>query len=301
MIPPSIDVVIATHRRPELLRRAIEGVTSQTYPGVIRCLVVFDRSAPDHSLVRTGPHRPVQVLTNTRTPGLAGARNSGILAGEGDLVAFCDDDDVWLPDKASLQVRLLAERSVPTSVTGIIVEYDGRSTPRIPDPRELTLATLARTRVMAAHPSSVMVRRDVLVDEIGLVDEEIPGSYGEDFDWILRAAAVGGFAVVTQPLVRVMWGGSQFSRQWQTIIDAIDYGLAKHPVFHQDPRALGRLYGRRAFALAALGSPGALRAVARTLRVAPTEKRAWLAAAVALHVVSADRLMDLAHRRGHGI
>jgi glycosyltransferase involved in cell wall biosynthesis len=301
MLPPSIDVVIATHRRPELLRRAIEGVTGQTYPGVIRCLVVFDQSSPDHSLVRTDAHRPVEVLTNTRAPGLAGARNSGILAGEGDLVAFCDDDDVWLPDKASLQVRKLAERAEPTSVTGIIVEYDGRSIPRVPDPRDLTLATLARTRVMAAHPSSVMVRRDVLVHEIGLVDEEIPGSYGEDFDWILRAAQVGGFAVVTEPLVRVMWGGSQFSRQWQTIIDAIDYGLAKHPVFHEDPRALGRLYGRRAFALAALGSREALPAVARTLRVAPTERRAWLAAAVALHLVSANRLMDLAHRRGHGI
>lgn len=298
---PSIDVVIATHWRPELLRRAIDGVTSQTYPGVIRCLVVFDQSSPDRSLVRAGPHRPVEVLTNTRTPGLAGARNSGILAGEGDLVAFCDDDDVWLPDKASLQVRTLAGHAGPTSVTGIIVEYDGRSITRVPDPRDLTLATLARTRVMAAHPSSVMVRRDVLLDEIGLVDEEIPGSYGEDFDWILRAAQVGGFAVVPQPLVRVRWGGSQFSRQWQTIIDAIDYGIAKHPVFHEDPRALGRLYGRRAFALAALGSPEALPAVARTLRVAPTEKRAWLAAAVALHLVSANRLMDLAHRRGHGI
>ncbi|HEU4811927.1 MAG TPA: glycosyltransferase family 2 protein [Nocardioides sp.] len=301
MIPPSIDVVIATHQRPDLLRRAIEGVTSQTYPGVIRCLVVFDRSSPDLSLVRTGPHRPVDVLTNTRTPGLAGARNCGILAGEGDLVAFCDDDDAWLPEKASLQVRKLAEHAGPTSVTGIIIEYDGHSIVRIPDPEDLTLATLARNRVMAAHPSSVMVRRDALVNDIGLVDEEIPGSYGEDFDWILRAAEVGGFAVVTQPLVRVKWGGSQFSRQWQTIIDAIDYGLAKHPVFHEDPRALGRLYGRRAFALAALGNREALPAVARTLRVAPTERRAWLAAAVALHLVSAERLMDLAHRRGHGI
>ena len=92
MIPPSIDVVIATHQRPDLLRRAIEGVTSQTYPGVIRCLVVFDRSSPDLSLVRTGPHRPVDVLTNTRTPGLAGARNSGILAGEGEQI------DLLLPE-----------------------------------------------------------------------------------------------------------------------------------------------------------------------------------------------------------
>jgi hypothetical protein len=73
-------------------------------------------------------------------------------------------------------------------------------------------------------------------------------------------------------------------------------------VFHEDPQALGRLYGRRAFALAALGrSREGLRAAARTIRVAPKEKRAYLAALVSLRLISAERLMRVAHRRGHGI
>ena len=100
---------------------------------------------------------------------------------------------------------------------------------------------------------------------------------------------------------RVRWGRSTFAQDWQTIIDAIDYGLAKNPVFSKDRRALGRLYGRRAFALAALGKGGVSTAVARTLRVAPFEGRAYLAAAVRLHLTTAPWLMDLAHKRGHGI
>jgi glycosyltransferase involved in cell wall biosynthesis len=298
---PRIDAIIATRDRPELVREAIDAVWNQAYPGQIRCLVVFDQSEPDPTLCRRTENRSVEVLRNARTPGLAGARNTGILAGDGDLVAFCDDDDLWLPDKCRLQVWALDAAGASTAVSGIAVEYRHEVWARIPDPADLDVATLARRRVMEAHPSTVLVRRGTLVDTIGLVDEAIPGGYGEDFDWMLRAAAHGPIAVVPHAMVRVRWGRSAFAQDWQTIIDAIDYGLAKNPVFSKDRRALGRLYGRRAFALAALGRGGVSAAVARTLRVAPLERRAYLAAAVRLHLTTAPWLMDLAHKRGHGI
>jgi len=300
---PDVDVVVATRDRPALVREAIAGVVGQRYAGRIRCIVVFDRSTPDVALIRRdrGDGRTVDVVSNHRTPGLAGARNTGILAGGSDLVAFCDDDDVWLPGKLEAQVRALSRGGPPTCVSGIEVDYAGTRTTRVPAPADLELGVLVRRRSMAAHPSTVVVRRHELLTRIGLVDEEIPGSYGEDFDWMIRAAGNGGFHLVAAPLVRVRWGGSQFSRQWATIVAAIDYGLAKHPAFHEDRRALARLLGRKAFALAALGQPDALRWAARTARAWPREPRAYLAVLVALRVVSAERLLDLAHRRGRGI
>lgn len=301
LVLPDVDVVIATHDRPVLVREAIAAVRDQDYAGRVRVIVVFDRSAPDPTLVSDDPRRPVDVVANERSPGLAGARNTGIMAGTAELVGFCDDDDLWLPGKLDGQVRALMTGGPPTCVTGIEIAYDGTLTPRVPAPADLELRHLVRRRVMEAHPSTVVVRRDALLTRIGLVDEEIPGSYGEDFDWMIRAAGAGGFHLVATPLVRVRWGGSQFSRQWATIVEAIDYGLAKHPAFHEDRRALARLLGRKAFALAALGRPDALRWAGRTARTWPREPRAYLAAAVALHLVSADRLLDLAHRRGHGI
>jgi hypothetical protein len=93
-----------------------------------------------------------------------------------------------------------------------------------------------------------------------------------------------------------------FSRDWKTIIDAIDYMIAKHEVFRSDRRALARLYGRRAFANAALGeTKESLRDSWRTVRSSVTEKRAYVSLLVAAHLVSAPRLLDLAHRRGRGI
>ncbi|KRB80002.1 hypothetical protein ASE01_00375 [Nocardioides sp. Root190] len=298
---PTVDVVIATHDRPEMVREAIAAVLDQDYEGPVRCLVVHDRTTPDADLNLSAPGREVRVLGNDRSPGLAGARNTGILAGDSELVAFCDDDDVWLPGKLRRQVAELVRGGPPTCVTGIEVVYDGTSTPRVPAPADLELPTLVRRRVMEAHPSSVVVRRTDLLDVIGLVDEQIPGSYGEDFDWMLRAAAAGGFHLVAAPLVRVRWGGSQFSRKWRTIVEAIDYGLAKHPAFSADRHAHARLLGRRAFALAALRDREALPTLARTIRTRPLEPRSYLALAILLRLTTAERLLDIAHRRGHGI
>ena len=299
---PRVDVVVATRNRPDLLRLALDAIWNQSYAGEIVCQVVFDQCDPDEAVARSGPRRNIVAMTNSRTPGLAGARNSGILAGSGRLVAFCDDDDEWLATKIEKQVEALTGSSAITSVTGIIVLYADSSVERVPRAEDMTLRGLVRDRVMEAHPSTVMVRRDALLGPIGLVDEELPGSYGEDFDWIIRAAQAGEFAVVAEPLVKVRWGQSMFSQRWQTIADALDYILAKHSVFHEDPRALGRVYGQRAFALAALGQTlPALRLAYRTVRVNPRERRAYLAGAVALRLVSAQRLMRIAHSRGHGI
>jgi len=300
---PLVTVVIATHHRPELLRVALDSVRAQDYAGPIECVVVFDQSTPDLDLVDETPGRTVRVVANVeRTPGLAGARNTGILAAHGDLVAFCDDDDSWAPRKVRLQVEALADEAALTVVTGITVLYADREVDRVPQPGDVTLAKLARRRVMEAHPSSVMVRRTALLGTIGLVDEAIPGSYGEDYDWILRAAQAGPVAVVPEPLVRVQWGQSLFSRRWQTIIDWNEYAIAKHPVLSADRHGLARLLGQRAFALAALGRRKESLAVSRrVVRLHLTEPRAWIAAAVALRLVSAERVMDTLHKRGHGI
>lgn len=298
---PGVDVVIATHDRPMLVRQAIDAVLDQTYAGEVRVVVVHDRTVLDLGLRRSMPGRSVDVIANHRRPGLAGARNSGIDHGELELVAFCDDDDVWLPGKLEQQVERLEASGAATCVSGILVEYADRTVPRVPGTEELSLTQLVRHRTMAAHPSTVLVRRDALLERIGLVDESIPGGYGEDFDWILRAAQSGPVTVVDQPLVRVRWGQSQFSQGWETIVAAIDHGIARNPVFRTDRRALGRLYGRRSFALAAMGSREVWPTLVRTLRLAPLEPRVWLATAVAMRLVSAERLMDLAHRRGHGI
>lgn len=306
MSAPSVSAVVATRDRPELLRRAVRSILDQDYAGRVQCVVVFDQAEPEDlsDVMPTEPggaERSLTVVRNTRTPGLAGARNSGARKATGELLAFCDDDDEWLPGKLSAQVEELGPVGADVVVTGIEVVYGAHRAQRIPQ-GTVTLDTLLRSRAAEVHPSTILVRREAFDGPIGPVDEQIPGSYGEDYDWLLRAAAHGPIAVVAVPLVRVHWGGSYFADRWQMIADSIRYLVDKHPELLRSRANAARLFGQMAFAHAALGQRGrAVRWAWRGFLKRPLEPRPYLAAGVAAGLLSPARVQARANRAGRGI
>jgi len=299
----SVTVVIATRDRPELLRRAIEAVAAQRHDQSVEIVVVFDRSEPDWSLELEGDDLRIIVTANARTSGLAGARNSGVDKASNCWIAFCDDDDEWLPGKLQAQFDALAHHlEARAACTGILIRYQGTDTARMPDPAKLGFDDFLRDRMTEVHPSSWLVHRETLVSEIGPVDEQIPGGYAEDYDLFLRTAAVCPIAVAPQPLVRVWWhGASFFFERWRTIDDALDHLVDKYPEFEQHPRGLARIRGQQAVAQAAMGRRGdAIKTVLSAARLHPTEKRLPLALAVACGL-KAETALKAAHRFGKGI
>jgi glycosyltransferase involved in cell wall biosynthesis len=299
----SVSVVIATRDRPELLRRAIDGVAAQRHDQPVEVVVVFDRCEPDRSLERDDDGLRVVVIGNARTPGLAGARNSGIDKASNAWIAFCDDDDEWLPGK--LQAQFDAIEATPgarAACTGILIRYRDTDTARMPDPARLGFADFLRDRMTEVHPSSLLVHRETLVTEIGPVDEDIPGSYGEDYDLMLRTARLTPIAVAGQPLVRVWWhGASYFFERWRTIDEALDHLVAKYPEFGDHPAGLARIRGQQAVAQAAMGRRArALVTVCRVIRLRPTEKR-WPLALAVVCGLPAETALSWAHRFGKGI
>jgi len=301
---PALSVIICTLNRPELLRQAIAAVAAQTVDAVIETIVVFDRSDPDTTLEVTGGNRPVRVTVNAHTPGLPGGRNTGVDLARAPLVAFCDDDDVWLPEKVARQFAVLErDPAVDVVVTGVRVVMNDVEIDRTLDRAEITFHDLLEDRVMEAHPSTVMVRREAFVDRIGPADEEIPGGYAEDYEWLLRAARIHPVAVVREPLVKIIWQGqSYFIAKWQMIADALEYLLAAFPEFASVPSGEARIRGQRSFALAALGKRSdAWKEIRVTLGQNWREPRAYLAGLVSTKLVSPDRVVRELNRRGRGI
>jgi glycosyltransferase involved in cell wall biosynthesis len=304
----SVSVVIATRDRPKLLGRAIDGVLAQRHDAHIEVVVVFDQSEPDHSLERDGGGAEddgvsIVVIGNACTPGLAGARNSGVDKASNAWIAFCDDDDEWLAGKLQAQFDALAANpGARAACTGILIRYEGTDTARMPAAELLTFDGFLRDRMTEVHPSSWLVHRNTLVNEIGSVDEEIPGGYGEDYDLLLRTARSASIAVAAQPLVRVWWhGASFFFERWKMIDQALDYLVDKYPEFERQPHGLARIRGQQAVAQAAMGQRlRALNTVAATIRLKPTEKRWPLALAVAAGL-KPETALRAAHRFGRGI
>jgi glycosyltransferase involved in cell wall biosynthesis len=298
---PSVSAIVATRDRPRLLERAVASILGQSYPGELVCVVVFDQSTPADIPLSVPPGRRLRTIANVGAPGLAGARNTGIAASQGALIAFCDDDDAWDPGKLRLQAELMVASGAEFVASGVRIHHGDQTVVRVP-PAEVDLAQLVRDRVTALHPSTFLVAREALAD-IGPVDEQIPGSYGEDYDWLLRAARRRPIAAVARPLVDVYWHPqSFFAERWSSIADALEYLLDKHPELKADRHGMARIEGQIAFARAALAHrSAACRGSWRALRGNPLERRAYLALAVASGAVSPALIVRLANRRGRGI
>lgn len=301
---PSTSVIIPTRDRPDMLDRAIRSVIDQEYPGRIECVVVFDRTVPRALIQPESQNRSAVAIENRGVPGPAGARNRGVQEASGELVAFCDDDDLWLPGKLRSQVALLRGRREVSAVTcGVLVHYRGRDVERVPRKERIELGDLTRSRFTAVHTSTLLVRREDYLGPIGPLDETMPEGYGEDYEWLLRAARWKPLAVVPRPLVSVDWHeASWFDRRWETIIGGIERLLEKHPEIKRDRIGLSRLYGRLAFAHAGAGrSRDARRWARRAISLNWRERRAYLALAVAARLVQARTVVELAHRTGRGV
>ena len=285
------------------MRLAVESIVTQDYPGDIEVIVVFDAcpvEAPDVSLAE---NRTLRTTSNQRSRGLAGARNTGIVAASHDYVAFLDDDDHWLPGKLSAQMERFQRSPHPILVGTAIVADDGvRQHERLVPFEDVTHAELLRDRMAGLHSSTFVFHTETL-RSIGMVDEHLPGSYGEDYDLLLRTAKAGGIAVVNRPLVSCNWSGtSYFFGRWAAYADGLTYLLEAHPQFADDRRALGRIQSQIAFArVAAKERATGRRWALKALRNNPTQIKAWLALAISLRLLSTGFVVRTVQRMGKGI
>jgi len=96
---PKYSIVIPTHNRARLLRRALMSIVAQSYPAW-EAIVVDDCSDENiREVIDELSDERIRYLRSERKTGGAGARNIGIDAAAGEYVAFLDSDDEWLPAK----------------------------------------------------------------------------------------------------------------------------------------------------------------------------------------------------------
>ncbi len=302
MVQPIVSVVMATRNRPQLLRRAVASVFAQEHIQPIEVVLVYDGTDIDElEDLDRGPHI-LRAMHNSRTPGLAGARNTGILAATAPLIAFCDDDDEWKPTKLEAQLPLFYDPEVVLAATGIEIHSAGGTHERL-SPATVELDDLLRSRITELHPSSFVVRAEALRGSLGLVDEELPASYGEDYDVLLRAAKVGRIVAVPQAHTIIHWDRtSYFSEKWQGIVDGLSYLLEKHPEFTRSGEGQARIEGQIAFAHGALGDRSSARSWARrAIGHDARQPRAYLAMLVGMGLVSGERVVAALNKRGRGM
>jgi hypothetical protein len=116
---PLVSVVIPTRDRPRLLRDALESVARQSYRNW-QAIVVNDGGTEVASVVRSlAPQAAARttVLETGSPQGTARARNRAIEAARGAILAFLDDDDLFLPDHLATLVEAMVPSGAPVAYT----------------------------------------------------------------------------------------------------------------------------------------------------------------------------------------
>src|SRR3989338_8677774 len=100
-----VSVIIPTHNRPELLKRAVKSVLNQTYKD-LEVIVVDDglEKRADETVNSFNDSR-LKYIQHPEEKGGSAARNTGIKNSSGEFIAFLDDDDEWLPEKLEIQIN----------------------------------------------------------------------------------------------------------------------------------------------------------------------------------------------------
>ena len=195
---PLISVIIPTFNRVDVLYRSIYSVLRQTYHD-IEIIVVDDGSTdPTRDLVLSIVDDRTMYVQQKHS-GVSAARNTGISASSGKLIAFLDSDDEWRPDKLERQLELYDGNDYFVCHTDELWLRDGQvvNQKNFHKKQGGCFFERALDRCLIS-PSSVLISRSLL-DKAGCFDENLPAA--EDYDLWLRITAFYPVTFVDKPLV----------------------------------------------------------------------------------------------------
>ena len=194
---PLVSVIVGVYNKERFVGECLRSVLAQTYTNWE--LIVVDDASTDNSLAEAeraiagdSRTRILRRKTNSGHPGVA--RNEGLRAARGRYVAFLDADDLWKPEKLSVQVAFMEEHpEYPLTHTRCEeIDAEGRVLrvrhgDNLPPPGDC-LRELFRHCFICT--STVMVRKD-FGEALGWFPEKPEYRCGEDYEFFVRCAGKG--------------------------------------------------------------------------------------------------------------
>ena len=195
---PRVSVIITTHDRPRLVPRAVE--SARRAASDVEIIVVDDASTDETAEVCRGLEG-VRYVRAERNQGVAGARNVGLLASNGELVSFLDDDDVRLPGTLDEQAEILDSTPEAGLVYGQAHVGDRDCAPTGSFYPELCLQGDVFWELLERNfiPCGSVLFRKSCVRRIGLLNQNVAGI--DDWDLWVRIAELYPVAAVERPVI----------------------------------------------------------------------------------------------------
>lgn len=174
---PLVSVIIASKNRARYIGEAIESVLKQDYTS--REIIVVDDASTDDTEKIVRSYSGVRFIAQAGT-GIADAWNTGIRESRGELVAFIDTDDVWVPHKLRVQVEYLR---VHPEIQYVVSRLKYFLQPGCAVPSNFK-KNLLQGDYVGFLPQSLLARK-WLFEKIGIFDTGL--QFANDCEWFIRA------------------------------------------------------------------------------------------------------------------
>ena len=201
---PRVSIILPAYNRETLVARAIDSVLAQTFTDFE--LIIVDDASKDGTravLETYRDHPKVRLILSDVNRGGSGARNLGVEAARGTLIAFQDSDDVWLPGKLAAQVAALNANPKAGLCYCAALFSEGTDSYYIPEAvfdrldGDLSREMLRRN---TTSTQTLLVRKSVL-DQTGLFDASLKRF--QDWDLMIRIAQITELVFLPEPMVVV--------------------------------------------------------------------------------------------------
>jgi glycosyltransferase involved in cell wall biosynthesis len=208
---PLVSVIIPNFNYARYLKEAILSVQAQTYSNTE--IIVVNNGSTDNSLDLLKQFGSKINLIDQENLGQSGARNSGLKAAKGELIAFLDADDYWEKDKLEKQIPLITSQT-QLVYSGILRfrdetrEVESILKPQFKgDCRQYFTDLPAVSIVLSGESTSLFTRK--LLGLVGNFDLELNSASGWDF--FRRCSIFTEFDFVPEPLTSYRLHSSNMS------------------------------------------------------------------------------------------
>ncbi|EPX80519.1 glycosyltransferase family 2 protein [Salipiger mucosus] len=196
----TFTIVIPCFNAEATLPATLDSLRAQTFTDWEMLIVDDGSTDASREIARTAALGDARItLLNNPSRGPSAARNVALRRASGKLIAFCDADDLWAPEKLAVMDRLFAEECVDAAFARIAFfdERGSRSLSTVPE-GPLTIGMLLAENPVCTM-SNLVVRRDTFEASGGFDSRMV---HNEDLEWLIRLVGDGHAVLgVNQTLV----------------------------------------------------------------------------------------------------
>ena len=188
-----VVVVIPMYNGEKTIKKVLQSIDNQTIKSMLRAVIIVDDGSTDLSVEIVKEYKKNTdlniIIEQKSNGGVSTARNAGMRRAVFDFpnvkwIAFCDDDDLWLPNKLERQMDVLQDNSsidcLGTQFNEVELKIGGKKV------QKLTRGTVKDICIHNFPQPSTVIMKASIFRQMGGFDEK--QKYAEDGNFFMRVA-----------------------------------------------------------------------------------------------------------------